>query len=344
MEKGTLVGLRKESPLVCIIIANWNGEKVLYDCLKSLKEKTDYPNYKIVVVDDSSTDGSVDVVRRNFPDVDLIENEKNLGYVKTNNIGMKYVLEKYDPEYVLLLNNDVLIIQPDWLSEMIRASLPEKVGVVGVKLLFPDGRVQHVGYSYEPSFYFGIDFKRKKRMSRDGVYEVDVITGACMLIKKEVIKRIKLLDETLAPHLSEDHDYCLRAIKNGFTVMYNGKSNLIHYGSFSLRRVQQADDDFPFFYSTRNNFTVVLRYFSKSIIPILALIYFYIKSIIAPKDTTRPISFTNVRIRKNPLGKIRLTTKAFCLAMKNKDIYRIGSYHFFKQDSNSSQNILPTTS
>jgi GT2 family glycosyltransferase len=111
---------------VCIIILNWNGKELLKDCLSSLFKLTGYPNYKVIVVDNGSTDGSFECVKKNFTQVDVLPLDKNYGFAKGNNKGIKYALKKYKPRYILLLNNDTKIIQRDWLTKLVETVESDK--------------------------------------------------------------------------------------------------------------------------------------------------------------------------------------------------------------------------
>ncbi len=108
--------MKTKNPKVGVIILNWNGKEILEKCLDSLK-KTDYDNMHILVVDNASTDGSVEMVKKNYPWVEVLELDKNYGFAKGNNEGVRYFMRKYkDMEYIVLLNNDMEIIDKRWLK------------------------------------------------------------------------------------------------------------------------------------------------------------------------------------------------------------------------------------
>jgi hypothetical protein len=199
--------------MVSIIIVNWNGREVLRRCLNSIRENTTYPNYKIVVVDNGSTDGSVTMIKKEFPYVKLIQNKENLGYAKANNQGIKSV----ESDYYLLLNNDTEVTK-GWLTDMIEFSESDpKIGITGCKLIYPNGRSQT---SDGP-----VQFR--------GGY---AISGAVMLIKKKVVDKIGLLDEGFSPFLYEDKDYCVRAREAGYKIVQNPNVTIIHYGGYTTRK------------------------------------------------------------------------------------------------------------
>ncbi|MCF7907242.1 glycosyltransferase family 2 protein [Patescibacteria group bacterium] len=121
---------------VFIVIPHWNHREVLKDCLFSL-QKIKYPNYKIVVSDNGSEDGSPDFIQKNFPEFFLLENKKNLGFAGGCNQGIKWSL-KQGADYILLLNNDT-IVAPDFLDKLVEAAEADKnVGIVGSKIYYYD--------------------------------------------------------------------------------------------------------------------------------------------------------------------------------------------------------------
>ena len=110
---------RTELPLIYIIILNWNGLQDTLECLGSIL-KMDYPNFRVVVVDNNSTDNSVDIIRKAHPQVSLIENKENLGYTGGNNTAMRYAMQ-HSADYVWLLNNDTTV-EADTLSKLVFAA------------------------------------------------------------------------------------------------------------------------------------------------------------------------------------------------------------------------------
>ncbi|MEM4325816.1 MAG: glycosyltransferase family 2 protein, partial [Candidatus Pacearchaeota archaeon] len=127
----------KKRPFVAIIIVNLNKKEILKKCLDSLYKKTKYKNYVVIVSDNGSTDGSVEMIKKEFKRVDLIENRKNLGFALANNVAVDYALRKYNPDYFFLLNNDTKIIQKDWLTKLVEtAESDERIGIVGCNLIY----------------------------------------------------------------------------------------------------------------------------------------------------------------------------------------------------------------
>ena len=219
-----------KQPKVVIIIVTFNPrEDLIRDCLKSLREKTDYENYKVIVSDNGSTNGVQKLIKKEFKWVDLLENNANLYFAGGNNIAIKYALKKYNPDYYFILNDDIKIINKKWLSEVVKtAESNPKIGLVGINPIYPDGISQNVG-GYIKGPLITIDKKA------EGLREFDHIT-ALFLVKKEVIKKIGLFDEIFIPYLLEETDYCLRAKRAGFKVVSRADIKIIHYKGQTINR------------------------------------------------------------------------------------------------------------
>jgi GT2 family glycosyltransferase len=193
---------------VSIIILNWNGRDFISNCLKSIKKFTDYPNYEVIVVDQGSTDGSIEIIKKEFSWVRLVKNKKNVGFSEGNNQGFR----KAKGEYFIMLNNDTLVTK-DWLTSLVETiENNNNVACVGSKLISPN------------------DYKEKKfRIGQDK--EDETVCGAAMLIKKEVIKKIGYLDsKNFSPIYGEENDWCYRTRNNGYKVMQSNRSIIVHLG------------------------------------------------------------------------------------------------------------------
>ncbi len=147
-----------------------------------------------------------------------------MGFSKSNNIGIKKALKEYSPDYVLLLNDDTEVTQKNWLKKMVEiGERDRKTGILGCKIIYPDGSLQNIGGKI-------IKWKIDKisKFKAGEILEVDHVMGAFMLIKKEVIKKIGLLDEGFSPYLLEDTDYCLRAKEKNFDIKSVSYIEIIH--------------------------------------------------------------------------------------------------------------------
>ncbi|OGZ34499.1 MAG: hypothetical protein A2174_02690 [Candidatus Portnoybacteria bacterium RBG_13_41_18] len=277
-------------PRVYIIILNWNGCQDTIECIESLK-KINYQDYKIVVVDNGSTDASIEIIpKKYFQDINFIEIKKNLGYAGGNNVGIRYALEK-GADYVLLLNNDTLV-SPDFLSKLVAISeSSEKIGMAGPKILFANDK-NRIWFGGGVFTWFGGDkhFRYNEIDANDSQKDIDYMTGCALLIKKEVIEKIGLLNEDYFLYY-EDIDWCLRAKKIGHKIVYEPSSKIWHKVS---RTAKPAWDKIIFYYHARNAlllaklnapkiilaavyFKSLLRYFKQ----IIKLVFFPSKRVIS---------------------------------------------------------------
>ena len=228
---------KTREPSVAAIVSNYNGATIFYKNRNILElsisslEKTSYSNLKIIVADDSSPDNSKGVINR-FKKVDFVINRPNGGIARNTNNGIIYALKKYNPDYILVLNNDILITDKKWLAKLVETAESGKdIGIVGCKYLYPDGSIQSTWAD------FGV--VRSDRKDDDtSIREVDIVGAVACLIKRKVIAKVGFLDEHLYQSL-EDVDYCTVARKAGFRVMYNGKVSITHLGSLSAKHLER---------------------------------------------------------------------------------------------------------
>lgn len=195
-------------PKVFVIILNYNGRNTVRRCLDSVY-KCDYPNLEVVLVDNNSSDGSFEYIKKRFSKVHFIKNSENLGFSAGNNVGIKFALERM-AQYVFLLNNDAWI-QEDTISKLVQFSKHyPSAGIISPLILKEDNK---------PWFSGGrIDWMRMRTVHNDNnQMHNDYITGCAMLVKKEVFGKIGLFDEDYFLYY-EDADFSLRAKKAGFEV------------------------------------------------------------------------------------------------------------------------------
>lgn len=255
-------------PKIFLIILNWNGKEVLKECLESI-EKIDYPNYEVIVVDNGSIDGSQKAIKEDFPYVHLIENEKNEGVAEGQNIGIRYALEK-GTDYVFILNNDVTL-DKNILKELLKvAESDDKIGIAGPKIY----------YSEEPNkiWQVGRFVNWKKGTCRIEGYEIDIgqydeikevdFLGV-ILIKKEVIEKAGLYNPAYFAYW-EDTDFCVRAHKAGFKVVYVPEAKIWHKVSYTTGKIS----GFFEYYSTRNMFWFMRQYATRKQF-LSFLVYFF---------------------------------------------------------------------
>ena len=204
-----------------------------------MKSKTAYSNCHVIVVDNGSLDGSVELVKQSFPWADVVALDKNYGFSIGNNKGIVYALKKYKPEYVLLLNNDIEIVQANWLSKMVSvAESEDNVGIVGCKLIYPDGKTQYIGTKTTVK---GLTWLNpSSEGSFPEVFDVDSVLGACFLIKKAVLDRIGFLDPGFSPFVHEESDFCMRAEKAGYRTCMTLGVRIVHFWKISVKRVNRV--------------------------------------------------------------------------------------------------------
>ncbi len=231
------------TPSVAIVIVNWNQKQRLATCLNTLKYKTTYSNYHTIVVDNGSTDGSPKMVREESAWADQIALEKNTGFSIGNNKGIVYALKKFNPQYVLLLNNDTEIIEPDWLTKLVAAAESQSdVGIIGGKLIYTDGKTQYLGTKASVKGLSWIKAANEEHLPE--IFDVDSVMGACFLIKRAVIDKIGLLDVGFSPFVHEESDYCFRARKAGYRILMVRSVSVVHHFRMSVSQVNSVYADF----------------------------------------------------------------------------------------------------
>ncbi|MFA5993514.1 MAG: glycosyltransferase family 2 protein [Parcubacteria group bacterium] len=211
-------------PKVFIVVLNYNGKEVIKKCLTSLF-KLDYPNFEVVVVDNDSTDGSLELAKGCFSRANFIKNAKNLGYATGNNVGIRFALERM-ADYVLLLNNDTEV-ENDFLNKLVEvAESEEKIGLLSPVIF--DGKTKEVWFAGGEILWNRMSSQHKKQVPAQDYYESEFITGCSMLVRASVFREIGLLDEDYFLYW-EDADFSLRAKKQGFKNVVVSSSWIYHF-------------------------------------------------------------------------------------------------------------------
>jgi GT2 family glycosyltransferase len=243
-------------PSVSLLILNWNGKSLLEQYLPSFLE-LDYPNYQVVVIDNGSTDDSVAFVQKQFPQFTLIEHNENLGFGP----GFNLAIQQIESDVIVLLNNDVEV-RSNWLRALVFPIVTDaKVGIVGCKLLYPDGKtIQHAGasLSYPLAFSLHEHYQELDDGQAEQQHDVDYVTGAAMAIARPVIDAIGLLDDVFVPYYYEEADYCYRARAAGFRILYVPDAVAIHHESFTMQQIGNE----KLFALEKNRLRFVLRHYS----------------------------------------------------------------------------------
>jgi GT2 family glycosyltransferase len=226
-----------------IIIVSWNAKNYLKSCLESIEKQISYETTEIIVVDNNSSDGSADLVRKYFRQVIIIENCKNLGFAKANNIG----ISACNGKYICLINSDVIVLASCFSKMLEFMNNNSGVGVSGPRTFNVDGTLQRSCFSY-PSVWnifcraLALDslFPKSKLFGKrlmtfwdhDTVKSVEALNGCFLMVRKEAIDKVGLLDEDFFFY-GEDLDWCKRFNDAGWEVVFFPEAMAIHYGGAS---------------------------------------------------------------------------------------------------------------
>lgn len=222
-------------PLVSIIIPNKDEKETLKACLDSIRKSTDYKNYEIIIVENNSTEDETFAYYRELskePDIRLLRWKKEFNYSAINNFGAKHA----KGEYLLFLNNDVTIITPEWMSEMLGMCGRPEVGAVGVKLIYPDNTIQHAGCvvgigGIAGHMFVDMPAERTGYLHKASILQdMSAVTAACMMVKKSVFEQVEGFTEKLAVAFN-DVDLCLKINRAGYLVVYDPYAKLYHMES-----------------------------------------------------------------------------------------------------------------
>lgn len=237
-------------PLVSIIIPTKDQLPVLITCVTTLLEKTSYLNYEIIIVDNNSELAETKQWLEGIAKVDpsrirVLSYPYPFNYSAMNNMAVQHSRG----EYLVLLNNDTAIIQNDWIENLLNHAQRPEVGIVGAKLLYPNGRIQHAGVVLGlrgPADHpfigrAGDDRGYLNRLIADQNYTT--VTAACMMVRKEVYETVGGLDEKNFRVSYNDVDFCLKVREQGFLTVWTPYASVMHEGSVSQKKVDKATQD-----------------------------------------------------------------------------------------------------
>ena len=219
-----------EDPQVSIVIPVYNQFAYTYHCVQSILKNSGDITYEIIIANDCSTDLTTRI-REIIPGVVCVTNEQNLRFLRNCNNAAKHAKGKY----ILFLNNDTQV-QKDWLAPLVTLiESSEKIGMVGSKLIYPDGRLQEAGgilWRDGSAWNFG-NRQNPALPQFNYVKQVDYISGAAIMLSRELWERIGGFDEHFAPAYCEDSDLAFTVRKLGYKVMYQPKSVVVHFEGVS---------------------------------------------------------------------------------------------------------------
>ncbi|MGI5959258.1 MAG: glycosyltransferase family 2 protein [Massiliimalia sp.] len=226
------------TPLVSIVIPTKDHIDDLDKCLRSILERTTYPNYEIIVVENNSVKPATfhyyDSIQKEYEQVKVVQWEKGFNYSAINNFGLQFA----KGDYFLFLNNDVEILTPDWIQEMMMYAQRPDVGAVGAKLYYPDNTVQHAGIGVGLLTLAGHLHRNFDRQSPGYMgrliyaQNVSAVTAACVLMRRSVYEEVGGFDEALKVAFN-DVDLCLKIRKAGYLIVFTPYAELYHYESKS---------------------------------------------------------------------------------------------------------------
>lgn len=237
--------LWKEQPLVSIIIPNKDHVADLRKCMDSIEEKSVYRNFEFVIVENNSTEEETFAYYKEIEtrdNVNVLYYKGDFNYSKINNFGVAQA----KGEYILLLNNDTEMIEPDSIKEMLDVCMRPDVGIVGAKLLYEDNTIQHAGViigfgGVAGHAFIGQDRDDNGYFSRIiSVQDLSAVTAACLMVRRSVFEEVDGLNEEFKVAFN-DIDFCLKVRKAGYLVVYNPYAQFYHYESKSRGQEDSAD-------------------------------------------------------------------------------------------------------
>jgi glycosyltransferase involved in cell wall biosynthesis len=258
VEEGMLPGSHRvryrhaATPRVSIIIPTKDELPMLQRCIESLLEKTRYPNYEILIVDNDSQTAEALAYLEGLQAlgserVRVLRYEKPFNFSAMNNLAAK----EARGEYLLLLNNDTAVLEPDWLDEMMSHAQRPEVGVVGARLLFPNRLIQHAGVVLGMGLYAVADHPFIGFPAEDPGYwgrleltqNYSAVTAACMVVRKALYDELGGLEEKDFKVLYNDVDFCLKVREKGYLAVWTPHATLLHEGTASQRKGLEARPD-----------------------------------------------------------------------------------------------------
>ena len=298
------------SPLVSIIILNYNAGNLLLNCVDSVFKST-YPNFEVLVVDNISTDNSHIVCKEKFEKIHLIKNKENLGYCEGNNVGIRNA----DGEFIVILNPDT-IVEPNWLNHLMSAYSKFGEGLYQPKffslneklVLQSTGNMLHI---------FGFGFARDKGKADDekikSVEKINYASGTCLFTSKIVLDKVGLLDPFLFLY-HDDLDLGWRAAQIGINSFYVPQSIIYHAESYSIKWSSKK-----FYWLERNRKYCLLTHYSKEtyakmrlslfLVDVCVWLFYLSKGFLGAKIKAELDIFRNrkaIKIKYNQLEKIKI--------------------------------------
>jgi GT2 family glycosyltransferase len=224
---------------VSIIIPTRNGLDLLKKCIHSILQKTSYPNFEILVIDNNSDDAAVlayfQELQTHHANIRVLADPRPFNYSQLNNGAVAHA----QGDILALLNNDTEVIAPDWLTEMVSLAVQPRIGAVGAKLLYPDGTLQHAGVimgigGVASHVFSRLDQKDQGYYARAHLTQgLSAVTAACLVVRKSVFLEVGGLNATALKVVYNDVDFCLKVKSAGYHNVYAPDALLYHHESVS---------------------------------------------------------------------------------------------------------------
>lgn len=238
-----------EKRFVSILIPNKDHVEELSRCLTSIYEKTTYDNFEVIVIENNSESGETfafyEEAEKKYPRLKVVKYEETgFNYSKINNFGVSYV----SGEYILFLNNDIEIITPDWIEELLRYTQRNDVGATGMKLYYPDDTIQHAGVvlgvgEIAAHAHMGCKKDNLGYFGRSSfVQNFSAVTAAAMMVKASLFRELGGFDEAFAVAYN-DVDLCMRIRNAGFLIVWTPYAEAYHYESVSRGKDDATDEN-----------------------------------------------------------------------------------------------------
>lgn len=235
----------KNEPLVYVIILNYNGYKDTIECVNSLK-KIVYKNYKIVIVDNNSTDDSEKVLKESCKECLIIQTGRNLGYAGGNNIGINYSIEN-ESDYICILNNDV-VVEQNFLNELVKHfENNDNTAMVGPMICEYSNKQIIQSTGARVNLYKGdvspLNNGKTEEQIKQKIIKCDYVGGACILVRRDVLEDIGLIPENYFLFF-EETEWCFRAREKRYDVICCCDAKVKHKGSSSMNKVSGLSEYF----------------------------------------------------------------------------------------------------
>jgi GT2 family glycosyltransferase len=246
-----------------IIIVNWNAKDLLRDCLSSIYEKTLGIQFEVIVADNASSDGSLQMVRSEFPQVKLLANSENLGFARANNLALPAAMGRY----IGVLNPDTVLLNNAFTMMVSKLESEPRIGIAGPRLLTSDDMLDYqcarhfISLRSEFERILGLGADRGVRTplgnflplaEYDNSQEIDCVSGACMVMRRDVLRDGRIFDPRFFMY-AEDVDLCYETVRNGWKVFYLSEAHVIHSRGESSGRVSAV------LYSMRANYQFFVK-------------------------------------------------------------------------------------